>query len=173
MIVCLDTNTVVQRCGRRVRATLTRLSRLACCGQLPEAEWQHTEYAQMSSSSSFLDPVIDARHLITPVVYLVGIAVGIYGFWLSRKCGYLVIAAYFLVAAITPYVASEFNHGASQKRLSPQQDEQYKREIAAVYQKYFPVGAPATICIPFPLGAIILVSGLWLVARRETRQENG
>jgi hypothetical protein len=43
--------------------------------------------------------------------------------------------------------------------------------MMALDKKYFPSGHPVAQTVVFPLGPIILVAGLWVLAKRDTKQQ--
>jgi hypothetical protein len=133
----------------------------------------------MTPPDSAFDLGIKAVHWLNPLVYIVGVAVGAWAYWLSRKLGYLVVTAYFLLVVCSVFIGPAINRMIAtrwdtqrQSEISPQAHEQFIKEYSALLQKYYPPGnsAPATININFPFGPIILVSGLWMLARRESRR---
>ena len=133
----------------------------------------------MILADSASDLGIKAVHWLNPLVYLVGVAVGAWAYRLSRKLGYLFVTAYFLLALCSVFIGPALNRMIAtlwdtqrQSELSPQAHEQFIKEYSALLQKYYPPGssAPGTININFPFGPIILVSGLWMLAKRESRR---
>ena len=132
----------------------------------------------MTPHYSAFDACTRVVHWLNPLVYIVGVAVGAWAYWISRKLGYFLVATYFLLALCTGFIVPAFNRMMAtrwdtqqQSELSPQAHEQFENEYSALLQKYYPPGhsTPATINIIFPFGPIILVSGLWLLASRESR----
>jgi hypothetical protein len=60
-----------------------------------------------------------------------------------------------------------------QSELSPQAHEQFLKELGALEKKYYSPDrrvAPASLKMNLPFGPIILVSGLWMLAKRESRK---
>jgi hypothetical protein len=131
---------------------------------------------------TFPDSAFDVARVmrwLNPLVYVVGVAVGSWAYWLSRKLGYLLVTAYFVLVLFAVFLGPAVNRmidarwDAQQKaRLSPQAQEQFVKEYASLLQKYYPPGqeTPATINVKIPFGPIILVSGLWMLAERESRR---
>lgn len=112
---------------------------------------------------------------LNPIVYLVGLAIAVLAFRRCGKRGYLVIAAYFMLSAFTLLAVPSINR-AIRARLAPDYDAQTRQKINAASQEAVqkvlaeagrPQGVPAKLTFHFPLGPIILVAGLWLLARRE------
>jgi len=118
---------------------------------------------------------IKAIEWLNPLVHIIGLAVSIWAYRASRRPGYLVVAAYFALATFTLTVSpaiSRARHRAWQAKheLTPEQHEAYWHEYSALDKKYYPLGhGPSHLNINFPFGPILLVAGLWLIARREPR----
>jgi len=112
---------------------------------------------------------------LKPAVYLAGLCIAVWAFLRCRKCGYLVMAAYFalvvfwLVAwppidrAIRAHRPPDISAPTQQRIDAAVQDAISK----VLIQEGHPEGLPARRTIHFPFGPILLVVGLWLVARRE------
>lgn len=133
----------------------------------------------MTLSDSAFNLGIKAVQSLTLFVYIVGVAVGAWAYWRSRKAGYLLVTTYFLLAVGGALLVPALNRMIEsrwgtqrQSEISPQAHEQFVKEYAALLQKYYPPGnaAPATINIKFSFGPIILVVGVWMLARRESRR---
>jgi hypothetical protein len=130
--------------------------------------------------ASVFDVGLKAVHWLNPMVYLIGLALGTWAYWVSRKIGYLLVTAYFLLAVCSVFIAPAINRMTAarwdtqrESQLSPQAHEQFIKEHSALVQKYYPPGnsEPATSKIRFPFGSIILVSGLWMLGKRESRRD--
>jgi len=130
----------------------------------------------MTLFGSVFDVGLKVVHWLNPLVYVVGVALGAWAYWLSRKLGYLLVTAYFLLVVCSVFIGPAVNRMIAtrwdtQRRseLSPQAHEQFIKEYSALLQKYYPPGssAPATISLNLPFGPIILVSGLWMLGKRE------
>src|SRR5690348_7215223 len=112
---------------------------------------------------------------LNPAVYFVGLCIAVWAFLRCRKRGYLVMAAYFalvvfwLVAwppidrTIRAHRPPDISAQTQQKIDAAVQDAIHK----VLVQEGHPEGSPASRTIHFPIGPILLVTGLWLVARRE------
>ena len=73
------------------------------------------------------------------------------------------------VGALTERYCPE---GHDQSELSAAKQQQYFDEMNALAKKYYPAGPPGiprTIRYDFALGPIVLVLGIWVLARRESR----
>jgi len=106
---------------------------------------------------------------INPVVHLAGLVVAVWAYSVSRKRGYILIALYFLLAVISLTVIPAINgarrrHWQAEHSVQTQADEAYFREMRLLDQKYPHIHAPMVANIPIPLGAAILVVGLWVLA---------
>jgi hypothetical protein len=132
----------------------------------------------MTPPHSAIDISIKVIQWLNPLVYCVGFALGTWAYWLSRKLGYAFVAAYFLLALCSVFIAPTINRvmatrwdAQRKSELSPQAHEQFMKEYSALLQKYYPPGntAPATLNLNVPLGPVVLVLGLWLLAIRESR----
>jgi hypothetical protein len=136
----------------------------------------------MTLPDSAFDFSLKAVHWLNPIVYMVGAAIGTWAYRRSRKIGYVVVAAYFVLMLVTvsilPVVNSMIESHWDTERsaeLSPQAHRQFVNEYTALLQKYYPPGqqSPATIHLNLPIGPIILVAGVWLLARRDSGRTTG
>ena len=127
-------------------------------------------------------PTFTWLNAVTAPVYLVGLAVAVWAYRVSKRPGYLVIAAYFVVAICTWTVlpginAARFRAWESRQPPPTEADEGYNKDVLALSLKYYPPsrshrpGPPRPLHVGFPFGPILLVTGLWLLARREPRKE--
>ncbi len=133
----------------------------------------------MTLPDSAYNEGVKAIQWLNPLVYIVGAAVGALAYRLSRKLGFLLVTAYFLLAVCSVFIGPSLNRMIAtrwdtqrQSEISPQAHEQFIKEYSTLFQKYYPAerSAPAKININFPFGQIILVSGLWLLAKRELKR---
>jgi hypothetical protein len=112
---------------------------------------------------------------IQVVVYLIGLGIAIWGFLRSRKCGYLVIASYFALVVLWLGVWQPLQR-AKQERQPKDPNEQMQQQIdSAIRQSAERAaakdGQPFVLfqrTVYVPDGPILLVIGLWLLAKRET-----
>ena len=58
---------------------------------------------------------IKAVHWLNPLVYVVGLAVAVWAYWLSRKLGYLLVAAYFLLAVCSVSIVPAVNRAIASR----------------------------------------------------------
>ena len=124
--------------------------------------------------------LLEAIDWLNPIVHIIGLIVAIWAFRKCRKKGYIVIAAYFVLATFTLIAMPKINRMIAENRkptLSEQTQERINQEIGAVYQRIFEEeGVPpmtATRNINFPLGPTLLVAGLWMISRQEKMQKSG
>jgi hypothetical protein len=112
---------------------------------------------------------------LNPIVYLVGFGIAVWAFRRCRKCGYLVVAVYFALSVFTLLAMPSINRAIRTNR-PPDYSTQTQQKINAAVQEAInkvlaeegrPHGVPQKRTIHFPFGPIILVAGLWLLARRE------
>jgi hypothetical protein len=150
--------------------------------------------------------VSKAVSLLNPLLHLLGLVVCVWAYRFSRKSGYLIIAAYCLMALctlmfgpaikrmirersdpqqeISTSAEEEYRQkvaaltekyypgGHAQPELSAAAQQQYVEDMNALAKKYYPAGPPGitrTIRYDFPLGPIILVLGIWVLARQESK----
>jgi len=106
----------------------------------------------------------------TPIVHGIGVAVAAWAYRLTRETGYMLIIVYFtlafMVAVTAPYLrarsAMYFPYSEDVQQRLDEATEEILGE--AVHTKILPV------TYYFPLGNIILVTGLFLIARNEKRR---
>ena len=120
--------------------------------------------------------LLQAADYFELLVYLTGACVGFWAFRRSRKCGYLLVASYFCVAACWPWVRAEINRRRSvsvpvarQQKIDAAVQEAYERVMREEGMQ--PV--PASRDVRLPLGPLLLGSGVWLLARKEVDYEAG
>jgi hypothetical protein len=112
---------------------------------------------------------------LEPIVLLVGLGIAIWAFLRCRKCGYLAFALYFALAvslppinrAIRAYHTPDVSEQTQQKMQAAE-----KQAVEKVLAEDGYHALPMNRTIYFPFGRILLVVGLWLVARRETHRPN-
>ena len=112
---------------------------------------------------------------LNPIVLLVGLAVAIWAFLRCRKRAYLLFSLYFALAVFLPplnrayreYQAPHYSQ-QTQNEIQTAVDQAIKKVIAE--KGFHP--QPVIRNIYFPFGSILLVAGLWLVARREPHRPN-
>ena len=116
----------------------------------------------------------EAVHWLKPVVLLIGFGVAIWAFLKCRKCGYLVFAIYFAVVLFSLWVMPSINRAIRAHRPPDVSEETQKQMDAAIQQAIEKViaeeGHPTAgqQKVYFDIGPIVLVIGLWLLARKET-----
>ena len=120
--------------------------------------------------------ILQAVDWLEPLTYAVGAVTGFWAFRRCRKIGYLVVAIYFCLAVFSllalPRIKAELR-----ARQTPKQSEEAQRKIDAAVSEAIdrvmreqgsqPVAVERSI--RFPFGPLLLVLGVWLLARREPR----
>jgi len=113
---------------------------------------------------------------------LIGVAMSI-AVWAFRRCrkwGYLVVASYFALVVFSLVVWPPIDRGI-RAHHPPDFSAQTQQRIDAAVQESIhkvlveeghPEGIPGRRNIRFPFGPILLVVGLWLVARQESNRSN-
>jgi hypothetical protein len=109
---------------------------------------------------------------LNPIVCLIGLVICIWTYKNCRKCGYLVLAIYFFLVTANLIFGPTIHRALASRshnepQLSPEVEKQYQQEFLALNQKYFPSGRMATYKIYFPISSIILVAGVWMLAKRD------
>jgi hypothetical protein len=122
--------------------------------------------------------VMRALGWLEPIALLLGLGVSVWAFRRCRKRGYLVIGAYFALwffaSTVLPPIKRQIREEDFSTRYTPETQAEISElyeALDATYQKLDALkgSAPyATESININLGAILLVLGLWLIARRET-----
>lgn len=106
----------------------------------------------------------------TPIVHGIGVAVAAWAYRLTRKTGYLLIIVHFafalMVAVTAPYLrARSAKYSPYSEDIQQRLDEATEDILGeAVHTEILPV------TYSFPLGNIILVTGLFLLIRNEKRR---
>jgi len=112
---------------------------------------------------------------LNPIVDIAGLAVAVWAFRCCRRWGYLVVGFYFLLVLFTLFAIPSINR-AIQARSAPDLSEQTQQKIdVAVRQAIDRVleeegrsnAGLATRTVRFPFGPLVLVLGLWLIAKRD------
>lgn len=109
---------------------------------------------------------------LNPLTHVVGLAISVWAWRATRKTGYIVVGLYFVLALLGksfPAVLRVVSGPPRAQALTAQQEQEYTREMAALDRRYFPSGHPVAQRVVFPLGPIVLVAGLWILAKRDTQ----
>jgi len=121
--------------------------------------------------------LLEAIDWLDPIIHVIGLIIAIWAFRKCKKKGYIVIVTYFALATFTLVAMPKINRMIAENKeptRSEQTQERIDQEIEAVYQRIFEEeGVPpmtATRNINFPLGPMLLVAGLWMIAKQEKRQ---
>jgi|ERR1035441_3277016 hypothetical protein len=134
----------------------------------------------MTTGDSIFYYAFKAVEWLNPVVYLIGLCVAVWAFRRCRKWGYLVVATYFVFALFSLLAMPSINRAIRAHR-PPDYSAQTQQKIDAAVQEAVhkvlveegrPEGIPQRRTVGIPFGQILLVLGLWLVARRETHRPN-
>jgi hypothetical protein len=112
---------------------------------------------------------------LNPIVYVAGLAVAVWAFRYCRRWGYLVVGFYFVLGLFALFAMPTIRR-AIQARNAPSLSEQTQQKIdAAVRQAIDRVleeegqlyAPPQKQTVNFPFGPLVLVTGLWLIAKRD------
>lgn len=119
----------------------------------------------------------NAAEWLNPIVHALGLALAIWAFRCCRRRGYLVIGLYFALVLFSLLAMPSIKR-ALRERRQPDISEQTQEKINvavrhAIDRVLEEEGHPvmtATRTVHFPFGPIVLVVGLWLVARRDIKE---
>jgi len=134
----------------------------------------------MATSDSIVYYATQAIEWLTPLVYLFGLAIAVWAFRRCRRRGYLVVAAYFALCAFSLLAMPSINR-AIRAHQTPNYDVQTRQKMDAAVQQAVdkvladegqPHGIPAQKTVHLPFGPILLIVGVWLLARGETPRLN-
>jgi hypothetical protein len=117
---------------------------------------------------------------LNPAVYILGLCIAVWAFIRCRKRGYLVVAFYFALVVFQLFTWPAMSRAIRAHRapdISSQTQEKINAAIQNAIHKILveeghPEGIPMPHTVICPFGPILLVVGLWLVARRETHLTN-
>ena len=119
---------------------------------------------------------LNAVEWLNPIVHAAGLALALWAFRCCRRCGYLVVGFYFALVLFSLFAMPSINRAIRERRASDISEQTQKKIDAAVQQAINRVleeqGHPvmaAERTIHFPFGPIVLVVGLWLIARRDIK----
>lgn len=124
--------------------------------------------------------LIKAIEWMHPIVYLVGLVIAVWAFRRCRRWGYLAFATYFAFFAFSLLAMPSINRAINAHR-PPDYDEQTRQKIDAAVQQAVdrvlaeegrPQGIPEKRMVEFPFGPMLLVAGLWILAKGEKDQRN-
>ncbi|NLB69903.1 MAG: hypothetical protein GX804_09550, partial [Lentisphaerae bacterium] len=129
----------------------------------------------MTVSDWFRYVVVNAIDWLPAIIYAIGLIVAILAYKWSRKRGYISIAVFFALAVYAYTLAPNVNRFlarsySQQTVLADEQISEFNREMEQLYEKYNPQPVAMNHNISFPLGLIILVAGLWSLARNERKK---
>ena len=123
--------------------------------------------------------IFEAIHWLSPIVHAIGLGIALWAYRKCQKKGYIVVAAYFALAVFSLVIMPPINHAISAQRKPDVSEETEKKLRAALHETTDRIlaesGQPAMAAqqnIDFPLGPILLVIGLWLVAKEEKETPN-
>lgn len=111
---------------------------------------------------------------LTPAVYLLGLGIASWAFLRCHKPGYLVLGTYFTLIVIWLLIGVPMKQAISAHHPDISEETRQKIELAERQARdqvmkeegFHPILATSTFYFPF--GPIVLVAGVWLLARRET-----
>ena len=122
--------------------------------------------------------------VLNVVLSIAGLWVCLWGYRRSRRAGYLLIAATFVfgvvTAAVLPPLLNAINARqrkvwGEQHQRTPEEQKAFMEDSLAFTKRWYPTGTPPVVHAPrylyFPLGGMLMVIGLWLLARREPRRD--
>jgi hypothetical protein len=106
---------------------------------------------------------------INPAVHIAGLVIAVWAYSVTRRRGFILVTLYFSLAVVSLTVIPAINKARRQRwqaehSVATAADEAYFRELKLLDQKYPHQYAPAVNSIPIPLGAAILVAGIWVLA---------
>jgi hypothetical protein len=112
---------------------------------------------------------IEAAKWLNTVVYLVGLGIAVWAFFRCRKRAYLVVALYFAFVLFAWHVWPPISHAIYVRRTPAETQQKMNADFQqAVNQLLAQEGHPVpTERINIQIAPIVLVIGLWLLARRE------
>lgn len=112
-----------------------------------------------------------------PVLYMIGLITSAQAWRWSRKGAYWFFMVYFALAfycaTAAPYVNDWIQHKIERK-VDPvviEKRRQMQEEISAIQNKYELPPEMVAAVITLPVGQILLVAGLWFLARKEMSTE--
>lgn len=113
----------------------------------------------------------------SPLLCVAGLGVCVRAYWVSRKFGYLMIAVCFLLIFGSHFILPAINravaiHWPAGPEISLEAQQRYTQELMALNEKYYPAGRVMPLTLKFPLDQIVLVWGLWLLAKHESKTKN-
>jgi hypothetical protein len=131
-----------------------------------------TGYGDMRISDWVSYLASEGCRLLTPVLFVIGLAVSLLAYRKRRQLGFFILAMYFLLAfgslTLFPWINRTFFR--RRQELPPKVAQEFYREMDALEKKYYPNGSPyPSSSINFPLGNILLVIGVWALAKKEVR----
>jgi hypothetical protein len=122
--------------------------------------------------------IVKAIGWLNPLIHIAGFLVATWAFRRCRKRGYLVVAAFFALAVFSLLAMPKINRVIAERRspdISSQTQERMNQAMHEAMQRVLEEeGHPPIVAerrIDFPLGPILLVLGLWLIARKEKTTE--
>jgi hypothetical protein len=123
--------------------------------------------------------IFDAIQWLNPIVHALGLGISVWAYRKSRKNGYIVTAAYFALAVFSLVIMPSVNRTISAHRKPDVSMETEMKLRAAIRETNDKVlaesGHPVMAArqnIYFPFGPILLVAGLWLIAKKEKEAPN-
>jgi hypothetical protein len=122
--------------------------------------------------------LIELVNWLNPIVFILGLGIAVWAFSRCRKRGYLVIAFYFALCIFNLLAMPSISR-AIQAHRTPDISEQTQKKFdeaiqQAIHQVVEQDGHPyvPVVTLPairLPLISIVLVVGLWFIAKRESK----
>jgi hypothetical protein len=124
--------------------------------------------------------ILQALDWLEPLTFAFGAVIGFWAFRRCRKVGYLIVAVYFCLAVFSLLVSPRIKAEMYARRTPTRSEEAQRKMDAAISEAMERVmreqgesfqPEPMERSIRFPFGPLVLVLGVWLLARREPRVE--
>jgi hypothetical protein len=111
---------------------------------------------------------------LNTVVYLVGLGIAVWAFFRCRKRGYLAIALFFALVLLSWHVWPPISHAIYVHRTPIQAQQKIDDDVQQAVNQVIAKEGPriSTVRINIQIAPIVLVIGLWLLARREPHRPN-
>jgi len=123
-----------------------------------------------------MELLVHIAKLFYPLVLFLGLIAAILGFVRSKKPGYVVVATYFLLAFLSLTVGPRLYKLYGDKTITPDTQKRINEATEKAYREaivgsnYIPYADTANIALP--LGNLLLVFGIWLLAKKEKITNN-
>ena len=122
--------------------------------------------------------IIFLTQWLIPTLYLIGLIISIWAFRNGKKKGYIVVAIYFFLSIFSYVVMPRINRAIRNENppsISEEKREEMYKEIDEICHRYYEIEGlepeMASVNLKIPFGDLVLVTGLWLLARKEDESE--